>query len=108
MAVPQLSGQPTLRRAKPVAIIPGEHAPAFVEERLRVLPDAARGRADEVRSIAREPEGARRKANSAATIRGRGSVKRNERLRRETGRGKCDRYFVQGTRGQDRQVDRER
>src|SRR4029077_2166163 len=41
MAVSQLSGQSALRRAEPVSILHGEHAPAAQPEGLRVLHHAA-------------------------------------------------------------------
>src|SRR6266576_4198470 len=78
MAVAQLSGQSALRRAESISFLYGEYAPAAGPERLRVLPEAAGCLAEKVRSASRQPQSPRRKANSAAAFRGRGSDQRND------------------------------
>src|SRR6266496_2689540 len=68
VAMAQLSSQSTLRRAEPISLFHGKHAPVAESQGLRVLPEATRCSAEKVRSIAGEPEGARTKANSAAAF----------------------------------------
>src|SRR5437667_1864933 len=48
MAVAQLPGQSALRRAEPISLFHGEHAPAAQPQRLRVLPQASRRPAEEI------------------------------------------------------------
>src|SRR5439155_17139492 len=61
MAMAQLPGQSTLRRAEPVPVFHGEHAPAAKPGRLRVLPDALGCVAEKIRPASRQPQSSRTK-----------------------------------------------
>src|SRR5438132_469940 len=62
--------------------------------------------AEEIRSNDRRPEGPRAEANHSTPFRGRGSAQGNDGIHRQTSCRKYSRDIFQGTRRQDRQVDR--
>src|SRR5205085_294826 len=102
----QLSGEPALRSPKRVPVIHGKYAPAPGAAGLRVLPAAAHRGWDEVRSVARESEGARTKGDSAAALRGREGPHRDEQLRFATRVGKYSGDLVQNARRKNQRSDR--
>ena len=98
----QLPGQSALRRAESISLLHGEYASAAESQRLRVLPDAARWSAEKVRSSSCRSEGARTKADFAATIRGGRSAQGDDRFYRETGFGEYSRHVIQKPCSEDR------
>src|SRR5258708_7614949 len=70
MAMARLPSQSALRSAERVSLVHGDYAPAPEPEGLRLLRDAARCVAEEVRPSPRWFEDSGTKANPAATFRG--------------------------------------
>src|SRR5438270_13033813 len=101
----QLSGEPTLRHPERISFVHGEYTPAPPAQRLRLLFDASRGPSDQVRSAAREFEGAGRKADPAAPVRRGKSAEGDERFRRAIRGDEHPRQIVQGTGRKNQRIE---